>query len=119
MSRSKCKSSSDIAGTTRKCQIMMETKVKIIESGSRHKDGHSFLQHESFNHQHDSKEQGTCEICCPDDEDIKEAGESEGGDGEIAQCIDAGATSAFSPTQLNADSRESIYEDLEKKHDEE
>ena len=62
MSRSKRKSSSDIAGTTRKCQIMMETKVKIIESGSRHKHGHSFLQHESFNHQHDSKEQGTCEI---------------------------------------------------------
>ena len=88
-----------------------ETKVKIIESGLRHKDGHSFLQHESFNHQHDSKEQGqdhgTCEICCPDDEDIKEERESEGGDGEIAQCIEARSASAFSPTQLNADSRES------------
>ena len=77
----------------------------------RHKDGHSFLQHESFNRQHDSEEQGqdhgTCEICCPDDEDIKEAWESEGGGGEIAQCIEAGSASAFSPTQLNAVARES------------
>ena len=36
ISRSKCKSSSDIAGTAKKHQtITMETKVKIIESGVR------------------------------------------------------------------------------------
>ena len=64
-----------------------------------------------FNHQHDSEEQGqvlgTCEVCCPDDEDIKGAQESEGGDGETAQRVEAGSASVFSPTQLNADSRES------------
>ena len=36
MSGSKCKSSSDVAGTAKKHQtITMETKVKIIESGVR------------------------------------------------------------------------------------
>ena len=46
MSRSKCKSSSDVAGTAKKRQaITMETKVKIIESGARQKNcrRHSFL----------------------------------------------------------------------------
>ena len=32
---------------------------------------------------------------------------SDGGDGETSQCVDAGSASALSPSQLNADSRES------------
>jgi len=40
MSRSKCKNSSDVAGTAKKGQaITMETKVKIIEGGVRQRDG--------------------------------------------------------------------------------
>lgn len=39
MSRSKCKSSSDTAGSARKCQMVtIETKIKINESGARWKD---------------------------------------------------------------------------------
>ena len=38
MSRSKCESSGDVAGTAKKCQAMtMETKVKITERGDRGK----------------------------------------------------------------------------------
>ena len=40
MSGSKCRSSGDVAGTAKRNQvIMMETKVKIIESGARQKNG--------------------------------------------------------------------------------
>ena len=40
MSGSKCKSRGHVAGTAKKRQvIMMETKVKIIESGARQKNG--------------------------------------------------------------------------------
>ena len=38
---------------------------------------------------------------------IKEGWKSDGGDEETSQCADAGSASASSPTQLNADSRES------------
>ena len=39
MSRSKRKSSSNTAGSARKCQVVtVETKVKINESGARLKD---------------------------------------------------------------------------------
>ena len=38
---------------------------------------------------------------------IKEAWKSDGGDGENSQCVDVGLASVLSPTQLNADSRES------------
>ena len=80
----------------------------------KQKDGSCclFLQHESFNHWQDSKEQGhnhgTCEVCCANDvhNNIKEAWRSDGRDGETFQCIDAGSASVSSPTQLNADSRE-------------
>ena len=37
----------------------------------------------------------------------KEAQKSDGEDGETAWFVDAGSASALSPTQLNADSRES------------
>ena len=46
MSGSKRKSSSDVAGTAKKRQaITMETKMKIVQSGGRGKDGRrcSFL----------------------------------------------------------------------------
>ena len=47
MSRSKCESSGDVAGTAKKCQVMaMETKVKIteiVESGKKMVDiAHSY-----------------------------------------------------------------------------
>ena len=67
--------------------------------------------YESFNHRHNSKEQGqdngTCEVCCADDVDnnIKEAWKSDGGDGQTSQCVDAGSASASSSAQ--SDSRES------------
>ena len=38
---------------------------------------------------------------------IKEGWKSDGGHEETSQCADAGSASASSPTQLNADSRES------------
>ena len=38
---------------------------------------------------------------------IEEAWKSDGGDGENSQCVDVGLASVLSPTQLNADSRES------------
>ena len=66
-----------------------------------------------FNHQHNAKEQGpdhgTCEVCYANNVDIniEEAWESDRGDGEISQCVDAGSASVLSPGQLNADSRES------------
>ena len=115
MSKSKCKSSGDVAGTAKKHQgIMMEKKVKNHwESGVRQKDGwhHSFFWYELFNHQHDSKEQGQDhgihEACCVSyvDNNIKVAWKSDGGDGEIPQHVDEGSTSASSPTQFNSDSR--------------
>ena len=62
------------------------------------------------NHWHDSKEQGRdhgiCEVCCASyvDNNIKVAWKSDGGNGEIRQCVDVGSTSASSPTQFNSDS---------------
>ena len=82
-----------------------------MEQGKKMVDiAHSY---ESFNHQHNSKEhgqdRGTREVCCADNGDnkIKEGWKSDGGDEETSQCADAGSASASSPTQLNADSRES------------
>ena len=69
------------------------------------------LRHELFNHWHDSKEQGQDhgirEVCSASyvDHNIKVAWKSDGGDGEIPQCVDIGSTSASSPTQFNSDSK--------------
>ena len=64
-----------------------------------------------FNHQHGFKGQNheTCEVCCANDVNynFKEAWKSDGGDGENSQCVDVGLASVLSPTQLNADLRES------------
>ena len=71
------------------------------------------LRHELFNHWHDSKEQGQdhgiLEVCSTSyvDHNIKVAWKSDGGDGENSQCVDVGLASVLSPTQLNADLRES------------
>ena len=51
---------------------------------------------------------GTCEVCCANDVNYNfEEAWSDGGDGENYQCVDVGLASVSSPTQLNADSRES------------
>lgn len=80
----------------------------------RQKEGrcHSFLEHGSFNHWHDSKEQGpdrgARKVCCTNDvEDTEETRKSDGGDGETSQWVEARLASASGPAQLNADSRES------------
>lgn len=48
------------------------------------------------------------EVCCAEDvgQNIAEAWESDGGDGEPSQHVAAGPAPAPSPTQLNADLRE-------------
>ena len=114
MSRNKHKNSSGVAGTA-KCQtITVETKVKTIERVEQGKKTvdvtHSY---KLFNHEQNSKEQRQshrpCEVWFANDvhNNVKEAWRSDGGDGETLHCIDAGSASALSPTQLNAEWRES------------
>ena len=95
----------------------------------RQKEGRrrSFLEHGSFNHWHDSKEQGpdrgTGELGCANDvnSSTEAAWRSGGGDGEASQGVEAGLASASSPVRLMLvrEKAKSLHEDLKKKHGEE
>ena len=67
-----------------------------------------------FNHRHNSKEQGqeygTCEVNSANDvnnNNIKDTGKNDGGNGVTSQSMDVGSASVSSPTQFIPDSRES------------
>ncbi|KAJ8781184.1 hypothetical protein J1605_011168 [Eschrichtius robustus] len=88
-----------------------------------------FLYHESFNHWHDSKEQGqdhvTYEGSCANDVDnkIEEAWKSDGEDGEISQFLDQDQDQhqhqVLLSLMLIQEKAKRLYEDVKKKHGEE
>ena len=116
MSRSKRKSSGDVAGTTKKHQaIPMEIKVKIIERVEQSEKmvdfGHSYNMNRSTTGtilKNKDKIMEHVKSAVPMMSTIisKKCGKVME-EMETSQCKEARPASAWSPTQLNADSRES------------
>ncbi|KAJ8791198.1 hypothetical protein J1605_020761 [Eschrichtius robustus] len=125
MSGSKHKNSGDVAGTAKKHQVItMETEVKTIERVEQGEKMVDVVRSYNMNRSTigpilKNKDKITeREVCCADEVDNNTENvdkkktviwkkKNDGGDGETSQCVDAGSASASSPTQLNADSRES------------